>query len=85
MKGYKDFEEHIHPKDLPDYIFGEFENEFNQLSFKPPNQVGGYRITGKGDIAGSIKFIFCKKPNIVHRFFCRVLLGWVWEDEKQLN
>jgi hypothetical protein len=27
-----------------------------------------------------VRFMFVKKPNIIHRFFCRILLGWVWTD-----
>jgi hypothetical protein len=27
-----------------------------------------------------VRFMFLKKPNIIHRFFCRILLGWVWTD-----
>ena len=42
--------------------------------------VGSYQITGKGSEANSVRFMFVKKPNIVNRFFCRILLGWAWID-----
>tara|TARA_B110000285_G_C14515784_1_gene334330 strand:+ start:164 stop:355 length:192 start_codon:yes stop_codon:yes gene_type:complete len=45
------------------------------------NAVGAYQITGKGSEANNMKFLFVKKPNLVNRFFCRILLGWVWIDE----
>lgn len=44
------------------------------------NFVGGYVITGDGS-TDKIRFNFSKKPNVVHRFFSRILLGWVWEDD----
>jgi len=40
--------------------------------------VGGYAITGKGKLEHSIVFKFIKKPNRIHRFFCKLFLGWVW-------
>ena len=45
-----------------------------------PTYVGSYQITGKGSKENSMRFNFVKKPNIVNRFFCRILLGWVWVD-----
>ena len=43
---------------------------------------GGYAITGKGKLEDSLIFKFVKKPNRVHRFFCKLLLGWIWVDNQ---
>ena len=48
---------------------------------KTPMYVGSYQITGKGSEANSMRFMFVKKPSIINRFFCRILLGWVWVDK----
>ena len=52
--------------------------KFNEI--KTPMYVGSYQITGKGSEANSMRFNFVKKPSIINRFFCRILLGWVWID-----
>ena len=53
-----------------------------KLRMQPyPKNVGGYDITG-GSTA-YIVFFMTKKPNVVHRFFCRLLLGWKWIDEEK--
>mgnify|MGYP001200308703 FL=1 len=44
------------------------------------NFVGGYVITGD-ESTDKIRFNFSKKPNFIHRFFSRILLGWIWEDD----
>jgi hypothetical protein len=41
-----------------------------------PNQVGSYKV-GK-----SFHIFFDKKPNSLHRFFTKLLLGWKWHDQK---
>jgi len=46
-----------------------------------PKSVGGYDITGGSE--QYIVFFMTKKPNVVHRFFCRLLLGWKWIDEEK--
>lgn len=48
---------------------------------KESDKAGGYEITGGS--TPSIKFMFDKKPNWFHRFFSRLFLGWIWEDEKK--
>jgi hypothetical protein len=57
------------------------ENTINLKQVEVPKYVGAYKITGKGSEANRMKFLFVKKPNLVNRFFCRILLGWVWIDE----
>jgi D-serine dehydratase len=41
-----------------------------------PCYVGGYQIGGKY----GLRINFASKPNIIHRTFMRVLLGWEWVD-----
>lgn len=55
-------------------------NTWRSDQIGPPMYVGSYQITGKGSEANSMRFNFVKKPNIINRFFCRILLGWVWID-----
>lgn len=44
--------------------------------------VGYYQITGKNTSDyGNMKFMFYKKPNFIHRLFCKLLLGWVWGED----
>ena len=56
------------------------ENTFKFNEIKIPMYVGCYQITGKGSESNSMRFMFVKKPNIIDRCFCRILLGWVWLD-----
>ena len=50
------------------------KNDF--LLIKGIKMIGSYKI-------GSNYFIYLqKKPNFVHRFFAKLLLGWVWKDAK---
>tara|TARA_R110000822_G_scaffold305940_1_gene431959 strand:+ start:2337 stop:2516 length:180 start_codon:yes stop_codon:yes gene_type:complete len=57
------------------------ENTINLKRVEVPKYVGAYQITGKGSEANSMRFLFVKKPNLINRFFCRILLGWVWIGE----
>jgi hypothetical protein len=50
--------------------------EVYQKVIKKQKQVGSYKI-GK-----SFHVFFEKKPNLIHRFLSRVLLGWEWQDQK---
>ena len=45
-------------------------------SIVKPIQVGSYKV-GK-----SFHIFFEKKPNSVHRFFTKLFLGWIWQDQK---
>ncbi len=40
---------------------------------KPPDIVGGYQFS-------SFTFHLDKKPKAIHRFFCKLCLGWTWYD-----
>jgi len=44
--------------------------------FIPPKYAGSYKLD-KGT-----RFPMFVKPNIIHRFFTKLLLGWKWEDKK---
>tara|TARA_R110000822_G_scaffold128195_4_gene263895 strand:- start:3778 stop:4413 length:636 start_codon:yes stop_codon:yes gene_type:complete len=59
------------------------DNTINLKQVETPKHAGAYQITGKGSEANSMRFNFVKKPNLVNRFFCRILLGWVWIDESK--
>ena len=41
-----------------------------------PIQAGSYKV-GK-----SFHIFFEKKPNSIHRFFTKLFLGWIWQDQK---
>lgn len=48
------------------------------LRYDPPS-AGAYHI-GKGSMVMYIE----KKPLWLHRWFCRLLLGWEWKDNDHL-
>ena len=61
--------------------FTGLENEMVQRSsevhrIKKPIQAGSYKV-GK-----SFHIFFEKKPNLTHRFFTKLFLGWEWHDQK---
>ena len=41
-----------------------------------PIQAGSYKV-GK-----SFHIFFEKKPNSIHRFFTKLFVGWIWQDQK---
>jgi hypothetical protein len=45
-------------------------------SIVKPIQAGSYKV-GK-----SFHIFFEKKPNSIHRFFTKLFLGWIWQDQK---
>ena len=53
----------------------DLKNHFIEL----PKSIGGYAM---GEKQHCIKFMLTKKPICLHRYFCKLLLGWRWEDEK---
>ncbi len=46
--------------------------------YKQPDFVGCYNINGEKTY--QTKFHFTKKPKAIHRFFCKLCLGWTWTD-----
>ena len=64
----------IEGDDINDMIMRS--GEVYQKVIKKQKQVGSYKI-GK-----SFHVFFEKKPNLIHRFLSKVLLGWEWQDQK---
>ena len=63
-----------------DYVVNDIAGSTQEFRFlEKPVYVGGYNITPHS----SNQFIVnsTKKPLFIHRFFCRILLGWVWVDD----
>jgi hypothetical protein len=55
---------------------------YQKLSIsKPPIPVGSYEISGYK--ANGMHFYLNKKPKAIHRFFCKICLGWTWIDKDQ--
>jgi hypothetical protein len=61
-------------EDINDFIMRS--GEVTQYVIKKPKLDGYYKV-GK-----SYHIHFEKKPNFIHRFFVKVLLGWFWVDQK---
>ncbi len=50
--------------------------EVSNVSFGRPKMAGSYMV-------GNNNFFYLqKKPNSIHRFFTKLILGWVWKDVK---
>ncbi len=47
----------------------------------PPLPIAGWYRVGN-ETTYVTKFPIYKKPNFIHRFFMRVMLGWYWEEKK---
>jgi hypothetical protein len=47
--------------------------------YQPPKPKGAYII---GDGVNTVTMPISNKPNFVHQFFCKLLLGWKWQDFK---
>ncbi len=39
----------------------------------PPKEVGYYKV-------GICQFFAIKKPHLIHRFFCKLVLGFIWHE-----
>jgi len=55
---------------------GEIYLSNTSNSYKRRKEIGSYKI------GRSFQIYFEKKPNPVHRFFSKLLLGWEWHDQK---
>jgi hypothetical protein len=44
--------------------------------------IKGIKMIGSYKIGYNYHIHLQKKPNIIHRFFSKLLLGWVWKDIK---
>jgi hemerythrin len=59
------------------FLDNEFVMRANEIpNIKTHKQVGYYKI-GK-----SFHIFFDEKPNLVHRFFTKLFLGWEWKNQK---
>ena len=47
--------------------------------YAPPKYVGGYRIGQSGN--SYFQICLTKKPNVIHRYFMKLLLGWRWVNK----
>lgn len=54
----------------------------NEYTFKLPPRVVGYWVLPGGNVQNYIKFSCHEKPNVIHRYFMRLLMGWTYEDVK---
>jgi hypothetical protein len=45
-------------------------------------RIKGIKMIGSYKIGFNYFIYLQKKPNFVHRFFTKLLLGWVWKDAK---
>jgi hypothetical protein len=60
----------VKDQEINDWVLRQ--GEVTQTVIKYPKQVGYYKV-GK-----SFHIFFEKKPNIIHRYFSKLLLGWTW-------
>jgi hypothetical protein len=60
----------VKDQEINDWVLRQ--GEVAQTVIKYPKQVGYYKV-GK-----SFHIFFEKKPNIIHRYFSKLLLGWTW-------
>lgn len=57
-------------------------NEFVMRSEEVPNIKGLPKQIGYYKIGKSFHVFFSEKPNAIHRYFTKLLLGWKWHDQK---
>jgi hypothetical protein len=67
--------------------YDKYDDKYDDLVLRS-GEVTTLSIYGNPKMAGSYmigknNFIYLKKkPNIIHRFFSKILLGWIWKDVK---
>jgi hypothetical protein len=44
---------------------------------------GGYNLSGSKNPNYNFRVMLKNKPCYIHRFFSKLLLGWIWIDDKQ--
>jgi hypothetical protein len=44
---------------------------------------GGYNLSGSKNHNYNFRVMLKNKPCYIHRFFSKLLLGWIWIDDKQ--
>jgi hypothetical protein len=60
----------------------DLNEEFVMRSEEVPNIKGLQKQVGYYKIGKSFHIFFEKKPNVIYRFFTKLLLGWKWHDQK---
>ena len=60
----------------------DLDNEFVMRSEEVPNIKGLPKQIGYYKIGKSFHVFFQEKPNVIHRYFTKLLLGWKWHDQK---
>jgi hypothetical protein len=50
-------------------------------TIKTPKYAGGYNLNGSKDRNHGMIIMRKEKPIFIHRWFSKLLLGWVWIDE----
>jgi hypothetical protein len=55
----------------------EPSQEITMVLMEPPKPEGQYVI---GDGYHRFCFSITKRPNIIHRWFTKLFLGWTWQD-----
>ena len=56
-------------------------NDFVKIN-KVPNIKGLQKQVGYYKIGKSFHVFFEQKPNVIHRYFTKLFLGWRWHDQK---
>jgi hypothetical protein len=60
----------------------DLDNEFVMRSEEVPNIKGLPKQIGYYKIGKSFHVFFSTKPNVIHRYFTKLFLGWKWHDQK---
>lgn len=57
------------------------ESSSLKITLYQTEYAGGYNIAGGNEKIYTVIFRLRKKPHFIHRYFCKLLLGWEWVDE----
>ena len=60
----------------------DLNEEFVMRSEEVPNIKGLSKQVGYYKIGKSFHVFFEVKPNVIHRYFTKLFLGWKWHDQK---
>lgn len=60
----------------------DLSEEFVMRSEEVPNIKGLSKQVGYYKIGKSFHVFFEVKPNVIHRYFTKLFLGWKWHDQK---
>lgn len=54
---------------------------FKANKITPPKYAGSYNLSGSKNSNYNFRVMLKNKPCYIHRFFSKLLLGWVWIDK----